>query len=191
MRVEGYVDLYGVWLWLLVLQCQLTGRFHSLAFPSGWLSVFVGCSASSSEKLRSLIVLRGELQTCLCPAVPVLTVTLESLSCNDAKLPVPLGRRTESSFLSFGAIDRSLKLKNRIAVLADVNMSTWLAGYANVANWLPDASTLPQKWLSLFGNSWQAPQCSVAWVDRRATSSVPDTLQQGVGINLVPLPREL
>lgn len=108
-----------------------------MAFPSGWLSVFVGCSASSSEKLRSLTVLRGELQTCLCPAVPVLTVTLELLSCDYAKLPVPLGPRTESSLLSFGGIDRFLKLKNRMAVLADANMSTWLAGYANVANWLP------------------------------------------------------
>lgn len=38
---------------------------------------------------------------CLCLAVQVLTVTLESLSCNDAMLPVPLGPRTESSLLSF------------------------------------------------------------------------------------------
>lgn len=84
-----------------MLQGQLAGRFHSLAFSSGWLSVFVGCFASSCEKLRSLTVLRGEPETCLCPAVQILTVTLESLSCDDAKLPVPFGPRTKSSLLSF------------------------------------------------------------------------------------------
>lgn len=72
--------------------------FFGISF---WLAQCAGCSASSSEKLRSLTVLRGELWICLCPAVQVLTVTLESLSCDDAKLPVPLGPRTESSLLSF------------------------------------------------------------------------------------------
>lgn len=107
MRVEGYVDLYGVWLWILVLQCQLAGRFHSLAFSSGWLSVFVGCLASSCEKLRSLTVLRGEPETCLCPAVQILTVTLESLAVMMQSCQCLLDQgQNPLCCLSFGSIGR-------------------------------------------------------------------------------------
>lgn len=183
MRVEGYVDLCGVWLWLLVLQCQLTGRFHSLAFPSGWLNAFVSCCASSSEKLRSLRVLRGELQNVCalqCKSLQWhLSHSAAMMQCCQCLLDQG---QNPLCCLSFGSMDRFLKLKNRMAVSADANMSTWLAGYANVANWLPECKHCATETTQLVKKFLTSP--SVACVHWQVTSSVLDTLQLGVGIIL-------
>lgn len=84
--------------------------------------------------------------------------------------------------LSFGGMDRFLKLKNRMAVSADANMSTWLAGYANVANWLPECKHCATETTQLVKKFLTSP--SVACVHWQVTSSVLDTLQLGVGIIL-------